>query len=123
MHFRSSAVEIVGLGLNATDTLIRVPRIPAPDSKVQFHDVRVLPGGEVATALVACAQWGVRTRYIGKVGDDDAGRTHMEEFARVGGETELIVVTGCGSQSSFILVDESAGQPTIIWKRDPRFVV
>ncbi len=123
MHFRSSSVEIVGLGLNATDTLIRVPHIPAPDSKVQFHDVRVLPGGEVATALVACARWGVRTRYIGKVGDDDAGRMQAEEFRRAEVETELIVVSNCGSQSSFILVDESAGERTIIWNRDPRLEV
>lgn len=123
MHSRTSSAEIVGLGLNATDTLIRVPHIPAPDSKVQFHDVRVLPGGEVATALVACSRWGLRTRYIGKVGDDDAGRMQAEEFARAGVETQLIVVPACRSQSSFILVDESTGERTIIWNRDARLEV
>jgi sugar/nucleoside kinase (ribokinase family) len=123
MHSRLPHAEIVGLGLNATDTLIRVPHIPAPDSKVQFHDVRVLPGGEVATALVACSRWGIPTRYIGKVGDDDAGRMQAEEFARSGVATELIVVPECRSQCSYILVDESAGERTIVWNRDARLVV
>ncbi len=123
MQIRSTAATIVGLGLNATDTLIRVPHFPAMDSKVQFHDVRVEPGGEVATALVACSFWGLRTRYIGKVGDDDAGRMQAEEFARAGVETELMVVPDCRSQCSFILVDESVGERTIIWNRDARLEV
>jgi sulfofructose kinase len=123
MHSRLPHAEVVGLGLNATDTLIRVPHIPAPDSKLQFHDVRVLPGGEVATALVACSRWGIPTRYIGKVGDDDAGRMQAEEFARAGVAAELIVVPDCRSQSSYILVDESTGERTIVWNRDARLVV
>ncbi len=123
MHGRTSLVDVVGLGLNATDTLIRVPHIPSPDSKVRFRDVRVLPGGEVATALVACSLWGLRTRYVGKVGDDDAGRMHAEEFRRAGVETELTTVPNCRSQSSYILVDESSGERTIIWDRDPRLEI
>ena len=115
--------EIVGLGLNATDTLIRIPHFPEIDSKVRFHDVRVQPGGEVATALVACAQWGLGTLYIGKVGDDDAGRMQADEFARASVETHLTVVPDCKSQSSYILVDESAGERTIIWDRDARLEI
>ncbi|MGO9640743.1 MAG: carbohydrate kinase family protein [Candidatus Acidiferrales bacterium] len=123
MRDHSPFAEIVGLGLNAADTLIRVPHFPAPDSKLQFRDVRVQPGGEVATALVACSRWGLSTRYIGKVGDDDAGRMQAEEFARSGVETRLMVVADCKSQSSFILVDESAGERTIIWNRDARLEI
>jgi sugar/nucleoside kinase (ribokinase family) len=123
MREHSPFAEIVGLGLNAADTLIRVPHLPAPDSKVQFRDVQVQPGGEVATALVACSRWGLSTRYIGKVGDDDAGRMQAEEFARSGVETKLMVVPDCKSQSSFILVDDSVGERTIIWNRDARLEI
>jgi len=123
MQNHSTTAAIVGLGLNATDTLIRVPHFPAMDSKIQFHDIRVEPGGEVATALVACSRWGLRTRYIGKVGDDAAGRMQAEEFARAGVEAELMVVPECRSQCSFILVDESVGERTIIWNRDARLEV
>ncbi|MGB6200916.1 MAG: PfkB family carbohydrate kinase [Candidatus Acidiferrales bacterium] len=113
-------VDVVGAGLNATDTLIRVPHFPTLDSKVRLIEAVTRAGGEVASALVACQRWGLRTRYIGKVGDDAAGRLQIDEFARDGVEAHVTVVPNCQSQSSFILVDDSTGERTIIWQRDPR---
>jgi sulfofructose kinase len=113
-------VDVVGVGLNATDTLIRVPHFPTLDSKVRMIEAVTRAGGEVASALVACQRWGLSTRYIGKVGDDDAGRLQLAEFARDGVEAHVTVVPHCQSQSSYILVDESTGERTIIWQRDPR---
>jgi sulfofructose kinase len=116
---RSSVVDLVGVGLNATDTIIPVPEYPARGSKVAFRSANVLPGGQVASAVAACAQWGLRTRYVGKVGDDAAGELHREEFARLGVEAHLVVAEGCPSQQAFILVDDK-GERTVLWKRDER---
>src|SRR5882757_4129702 len=66
----TSKVDVVGVGLNATDTLIPVHHYPPAGSKVEFRSANVLPGGQVATAMVACQSWGLRARYVGKVGDD-----------------------------------------------------
>jgi sulfofructose kinase len=118
----SSRVDVVGVGLNATDTLISLPHHPALGSKVAFHSANVLPGGQVATAMVACQQWGLRTRYVGKLGDDDAARIHRAEFARLGVETHLLTAPGCASQQAFILVDDT-GERTVLWKRDPRLTL
>jgi sulfofructose kinase len=95
----------VGVGLNATDTLIYLPEFPAPGSKVALRSATVLPGGQVATALVACQSWGMRTRYVGKLGDDYAAQIHLEEFAETGVEAHVITVPECASAQSFILVD------------------
>jgi len=116
-------VDAVGVGLNATDTLIRVPRFPALDSKLEFTSAVVGPGGQVASALVACQFWGLRTRYIGKVGDDDAAELQRAEFARAGVEAHLVNVPACASQAAYILIDETCGERTILWKRDPRLAV
>jgi sulfofructose kinase len=116
----SSVVDIVGVGLNATDTIIRVPHFPAFNSKVEFRASEVLPGGQVATAVTACARWGLTARYVGKIGDDGSGLLQKNEMRRSGIEAHWIVVPGCQSQSSFILVDEGTGERTILWKRDPR---
>jgi sulfofructose kinase len=116
-------VDVVGVGLNATDTLIRVPRFPALDSKLEFTSAAVLPGGQVASAMVACQFWGLRTRYIGKVGDDAAAELQRAEFARAGVEAHLVSVPGCASQAAYILIDETCGERTILWKRDPRLAV
>lgn len=113
-------VDIVGVGLNATDTVIRLPHFPAFNSKVEFRVSEVLPGGQVATAVTACARWGLRARYVGKIGDDPAGILQESAMVKAGIEAHWIVVPGCQSQSSFILVDAVSGERTVLWKRDPR---
>src|SRR3984885_1087893 len=114
----SSVVDIVGVGLNATDTIIRLPHFPAFNSKVEFRVSEILPGGQVATAVTACARWGLRARYVGKIGDDSAGILQQNEMIRAGIEAHWIKVQQCQSQSSFILVDEQSGEGTVLWKRD-----
>ncbi len=113
-------MDIVGVGLNATDTVIRLPHFPAFNSKVEFRVSEVLPGGQVATAVTACARWGLKARYVGKIGDDSAATLQVHEMLKSGIEAHWIKVPHCQSQSSFILVDEESGERTVLWKRDPR---
>lgn len=117
-----SQVHLVGVGLNATDTLIFLPEFPRCGSKVNLRSVRISPGGQVATAVIACQRWGLRTRYIGKLGDDHAAEVHREEFERAGTETCLRTVKDCVSAHSIILVDER-GERTVLWGRDPRLAL
>jgi sulfofructose kinase len=116
----SAVVDIVGVGLNATDTLIRLPHFPTFNSKVEFRVSEILPGGQVATAITACARWGLKARYVGKIGDDASGLLQQNEMRKDGIEAHWIFVPRCQSQSSFILVDEASGERTVLWKRDPR---
>jgi sulfofructose kinase len=112
--------DILAIGLNATDTLIRVPRFPAFDSKTKILSSTLLPGGQAATAAVACRRWGLRSRYVGKIGDDAAAKLQREEFTRECVEAHLIEVSNCASQLAFIVVDERTGERTILWQRDDR---
>jgi sulfofructose kinase len=116
----SSIVDIVGVGLNATDTIIRLPHFPAFNSKVEFRISEILPGGQVATAVTACSRWGLKARYVGKIGDDSAGLLQQDEMRKSEIEAHWIVVPHCQSQASFILVDEITGERTVLWRRDPR---
>jgi sulfofructose kinase len=116
----ADSCDVLAIGLNATDTLIRVPRFPAFDSKTKIVSSALLSGGQAATAAVACQRWGLHSRYVGKVGDDAAGRLQREELAREGVEARLIEVPNCASQLAFIIVDEFTGERTILWQRDDR---
>ncbi|MGC2181899.1 MAG: PfkB family carbohydrate kinase, partial [Terriglobales bacterium] len=118
----SSKVDLVGVGLNATDMLIRLPHYPALGSKVEFRSADVLPGGQVASAVAACQHWGLCTRYVGKIGDDSAAAIHRAEFERLGVQTHLLTAPGCASQQAVILVDD-AGERTVLWKRDNRLTL
>jgi sulfofructose kinase len=115
-------VDVVGVGLNATDTLIPLQAYPACGSKTEYSSATIMPGGQVATTVVACQTWGLTTRYVGKLGDDDAARLHREAFTRAGVETQLITVAGGVSPQSLILVDGN-GERTILCRRDGRMLL
>jgi len=116
-------LDIVGVGINATDTIIRLPYFPAHDSKVEILSAYVKAGGQVASAMVACQRWGLRARYVGKIGEDAAGKFQIAEMAREGLEAHWIKAKGCSSQSAYILVDEQTGERTVLWKRDPKIAL
>jgi sugar/nucleoside kinase (ribokinase family) len=112
-------VDLVGVGLNATDTLIALAEFPARGSKSEYSSASILPGGQVATTVVACQQWGLSTRYVGILGDDSAAKLHHDAFAAAGVETQIVTVTGGTSPQSLILVD-AGGERTVMCRRDER---
>ena len=115
-------VDLVGVGLNATDTVIPLENFPERGSKTEYSTVTVLPGGQVASTVVACQQWGLKTRYVGKLGDDAAATLHRKEFLHAGVEAQLITVQGGASPQSLILVD-SSGERTVLGRRDERLIL
>jgi sugar/nucleoside kinase (ribokinase family) len=119
---QSSKVDLVGVGLNATDTLIALPEFPARGSKIEYSVETIMPGGQVATTVVACQTWGLRTRYVGKLGEDSAAKLHAGEFSRTGVDAKLIHVTGAASPKSLIMVDAS-GERTVLCRRDERLIL
>ena len=116
---KPSKVDLVGVGLNATDTLIALANYPERGSKVEYSSATLLPGGQVATTVVACQRWGMSTRYVGILGDDAAATLHHQAFARAGVQTQIITVPGGISPQSLILVD-GGGERTVLCRRDPR---
>ncbi len=115
-------VDLVGVGLNATDTLIPLSEFPARGSKVEFRGATVMPGGQTATTVVACQSWGMSTRYVGKLGDDDAARLHRDTFASAGVEARLIEVSQAASPQSLIIVD-GGGERTVLCRKDERLIM
>ena len=79
-----SKVDVVGLGLNATDTVMTVPKFPALGGKERVVSASMQAGGQMATAMVTCSRLGLKVRYIGKVGDDVGGRFQLASLRREG---------------------------------------
>ena len=119
---KASKVDLVGVGLNATDTVIPLSHYPVRGSKTEYSAVSTLPGGQVATTVVACQHWGMRTRYVGKLGDDLAATLHREAFSHAGVETRVVTVPGGASAQSLILVD-AEGERTVLCRRDERLTL
>jgi sulfofructose kinase len=117
-------VDVVGIGLNATDTVMEVREFPALGGKERVVESSLHAGGQVATALVTCRRLGLNVRYIGKVGDDAAGRLQLASLRRVGIQLEYTkVVRGAPNQYACIIVDQKTGERTVFWDRDARLTV
>ena len=66
----------------------------------------VSPGGQVASAMVACARLGLRAKYIGAMGDDERGRIQMESLRGTGIDLDHVQLRrSCPNQSAYIIVD------------------
>src|SRR5437867_13355986 len=114
-----SQFDVVGVGLNATDTLLVVPHFPAYAGKVPFVEELLSPGGQVASALVACTRLGLSAKYIGTIGDDERGRIQIESLRATGMNLDHVQIRrGCANQSAYIIIDRSTGERTVLWRRD-----
>ncbi len=116
---KNNTIDVVGLGLNAMDTICVVPAFPQPNTKLHMREVRIEPGGQVATALTTCARFGLRARYIGSVGTDSWGVAQLSSLREENLELHIREVEGAASQVAIILVEEGVGERTILWRRAP----
>ncbi len=111
--------DVVGVGLNATDTLILLSKFPAYAGKVAFDQEILSPGGQVASAMVTCSKLGLRTKYIGTVGDDERGRVQLESLQCCDINLDDVEVRkNCPNQTAYILIDRSTGERTVLWQRN-----
>jgi sulfofructose kinase len=110
--------DLVGVGLNATDTLLIVSHFPAYAGKVPFEAEVLSPGGQVASALVTVAKLGLRVKYIGTVGDDERGRVQIESLRETGINLDDVEIReNCPNQTAYIIIDQSTGERTVLWSR------
>lgn len=117
----SRPFDVVGVGINVVDYLFRIPHFPEPDTKMDARGAMIQGGGLTATAMVACARLGLRTRYIGKFGDNEIGQLARRELTDEGLDLGAAVTApGIPNRFCVVLVDEASGARTIVRQRDPR---
>jgi sulfofructose kinase len=119
----NKSFDVVGMGLNSVDFLTVVPEFPAPNSKMKMLQFSKQGGGQVATALVALSRWGVKAKYIGKVGADELGQFSLESMRQERVDVSSVTIEpNVTNQVATILVDGSTGDRTILWNRDDRLM-
>jgi len=115
--------DVVGMGLNSVDFLSVVPKFPVPNSKMEMLQFSKQGGGQVATAIATLSRWGVRTKYIGKVGEDELGTFSLNSLRQEGVDVSSVTTEpSATNQFAMILVEKSTGERTILWNRDERLI-
>ena len=115
--------DVVGVGCNSVDFVYRLPAAPvanSPTAKLRITSHSVSCGGQMATALATCALFGLRTTYLGAIGNDDNGRRIRAELAARGVDVSHVLTRDCPNRFAVITVDDATGDRVVLWDRDQR---
>lgn len=110
-------IEIVGIGSSVYDTLIRVPRYPEEDTKMESSETRIQAGGPCATALAAARKLGRSAAYVGTLGSDDYGRFMLRDLMDRGVDVSRVALVPGISFHSTVLLSDAGGSRTCVWNR------
>lgn len=111
-------VQVVGIGAAVLDVLMTVDSYPQEDTKQQSAQTKLQGGGPCATGLVAMSKLGVKSGYIGTVGDDMYGNYIRSAFETYGVDGKHIrVIPGTQSFHSVVLLNTSNASRTCVWNR------
>lgn len=112
--------DFTGIGENATDIVLRLRDFPERDGKTDTVSREVRLGGQVATAVVAVASWGLQCRYVGAAGSDHNAALHQKDLRSRRVDSHLLRIPGGESRLSYILVEDQSGSRAVLAHRDPR---
>ena len=116
-------LDVLGVGCNSVDHVYRLPASPKADSataKLRITSHSVMTGGQMATAMAACAGFGLKTAYLGAIGHDHNGRVVRSELQQRGVDVSYLLTRECNNRFAVITVDETNGDRIVLWDRDER---
>ena len=121
---RAAEFDVVGIGQSSLDRVCLLDAPPPLGGKAALLGSQELPGGQIATAMLACARLGLRAAYVGTVGDDAAADAVLAPLARAGVDLRGVKrVADAPTRSATVLVDAKSGERTILGYRDPRLTL
>lgn len=92
-------------GVATADAIAVVNRYPDADERIVAEDIVFGGGGPAATAAVAAVRQGMRTAFIGAVGDDESGERIVEDLAMEGIDVSGMSRAPGGSARSIVVID------------------
>jgi len=109
---RGLNVDIVGVGALNLDNLYCVSRFGTSGEEIPILSHSVSPGGSATNTIVALSRLGIKTGFIGVVGNDTAGRTILNNLNLEGVDTEGVAQTGENTGKVIALIDNE-GERTL----------
>jgi len=95
------------VGLTCIDLVMNVHHLPVSDETVVSLTFDQLHGGVAAGFAVGLARLGAKSAFIGKIGEDEYGKTMKAELEKEGVDTTgLLIQKKSGSPLSFVMVDK-----------------
>ena len=83
--------DVVAVGLDAVDVLVRLPDHVTPDAKHMVKDLLIQGGAPVGTGSAAVAMLGYSTAFVARLGRNTLSEIAIDQFRACGVSTELMV--------------------------------
>ena len=111
-------MDVVGIGAALLDILVTVDGYPTEDTKQQSLQTKFQGGGPCATGLVAISKLGVKSGYMGTLGDDMYGDYIRSAFDTYGVNRDCAkTIPDTQSFHSVVLLNVANASRTCVWNR------
>ena len=108
-----SKPKIVVLGGINMDVVANVRRMPEPGETVHGDSFFMAGGGKGANQAVAAARLGAEVRMVGRVGDDDFGRTLLDALRSEGIDVDGVAPDPTNGTGVAVIMVDASGQNCI----------
>ena len=106
--------QVVGFGALNLDRIYYVDRIVKPDEEGFISSIENHPGGSAANTIVGVSRLGIVAGYVGKVGDDEAGKLLLDDLASEGVNAHGVAVSSGRSGACLIMVDRQGERGILV---------
>lgn len=103
--------EVVGFGALNWDDNRKVARILLPGGETSGKVLQGTPGGNSANTIVGLSRMGVKTAYIGAVGNDAAGKNLVKNLEHE--KVDPFVLVKEGSSGNCLILSDDSGERSI----------
>jgi len=105
----STKFNVISIGAALIDIIANVERFPLNDDEVFVPDLKIMCGGAAANTAVACAKLGLKTAFLGKIGDNDEfGKIIIRGFKNIGVDISLLKYSKeFGTGSCFVVLNKA----------------
>lgn len=105
--------RVIVAGSINMDIVTLVSKLPRPGETIMGRDLKYFPGGKGANQAVASAKLGAETAMIGKVGNDDFGKS-LTGFLEQNGIQLQVGTADAPTGTALIAVDDSSENMIIV---------
>jgi len=105
-------IEVVGIGALNIDNIYRIDRLLS-DGEAVATEKKTFPGGSAANTIYGLAKLGVKTGFVGSIGDDRKGQAILDDFKEVSIDTSGIIIKKGEKTGSVICLSDKEGRRSI----------
>ncbi len=114
IDWRRNPVDIMGIGDALVDLTTRASQLPPRGGNIWSTAVGMSPGGTTANVAANAAGLGLRSGFVGCVGDDPYGHYLIAEFERARVDTRGLVVREGSFTGIVLAIIDDEGERTFI---------